>query len=104
MKLTPDLHAEFTPEGATTVAEANGVSFDCPGCLGTERHHRLHMPFASKCPTGTAWTEQGTSLEDLTFVDAPRGTRSLRVLGYPCHSHFNITGGAIGFYGDSHSP
>jgi hypothetical protein len=99
-----DLNACFSPEGAETVAAADAVWFDCPGCVGTERQHRLRMPFASKHPTGTAWTEQGTTLEDLTFVDAPRGSRSLRVTGYPCHSHFNVTGGAIDFYPDSHSP
>lgn len=103
MRLT-ELNAKWYPETATSMAEALGVVFDCPGCKGTERAHRLHMPFASKNAHGTAWTEQGSSLEDLTFVDAARGTRSLRVLGHPCHSHFNVTSGAIDHYGDSHSP
>lgn len=103
MKLT-ELKPAWWPASAQAMPEATAVEFDCPGCQGTERAHRLHMPFASKNAHGTAWTEQGTGFEDLTFVDAPRGTRSLRVLGHPCHSHFNVTGGTIEFYSDSHSP
>jgi hypothetical protein len=103
MKLT-ELNPTWWPKSATSMADAMGVSFDCPGCVGSERAHRVTMPFASKNPTGTAWTEQGTGFENLTFVDAPRGSRSLRVLGHPCHSHFNVTNGEIDHYGDSHSP
>lgn len=103
MRLT-ELEPEFTPEGATTVAAADTLWLDCPGCKGTERDHRLRMPFAQKHPSGCAWTVQGTDFSNLSFVDDARGSRSLRVLGYPCHSHFNITNGEIDFYGDSHSP
>lgn len=105
MKLT-DLNPVWWPSHAkpSSMAEAFGVTFDCPGCKGTERAHRLTMPFASKNSTGAAWTEQGTDFDNLTFVDAPRGSRSLRVLGFPCRSHFNVTNGAIDHYGDSSSP
>ena len=103
MRLT-ELKPAFKPDGATDVAGADALVFDCPGCVGTERAHRLWMPFAQKHPTGTAWTVTGESFENLSFIDAPRGTRSLRVLGHPCHSHFNVTQGAIEHYGDSKSP
>jgi hypothetical protein len=103
MNLT-ELEPEFMPEGATTVDQADTLWFNCPGCVGTERAHRLRMPFAQKHPTGTAWTVQGSDFTNLSFVDDPRGSRSLRVMGYPCHSHFNITSGQIEFHGDSKSP
>ncbi len=103
MKLA-DLHPEFTPTSETTIADADSLWFDCPGCVGTERAHRLRMPFAQKHATGTAWTVTGTDLTNLSFVDAPRGSRSLRVMGHPCHSHFNITDGVIDHYPESKSP
>jgi len=97
------LNPEYKPAGATSVPEAMGLQFDCPGCVGTERTHRIWTPFA-RSNGGKGWAEQGTTFENLTFVDAPTGSRSVRVTGYPCHSHFNITNGEIDFYGDSHSP
>ena len=100
MRLT-ELEPRWWPEEAKNLTEALGVVFDCPGCKGTERHHRIWANFA--CGK-RGWTEQGTSFEDLTFVDAPTGSRSVRVTGYPCHSHFNLTNGAIDHYPDSSSP
>jgi hypothetical protein len=96
-----ELKPEYKPAGATCVSEAKGIQFDCPGCVGTERSHRIFANFARG---QRGWTEQGTSFENLTFIDAPTGSRSVRMLGVPCHSHFNITNGEIDFYGDSHSP
>jgi hypothetical protein len=100
VKLT-DLNPAWWPATATTLAEAQAVEFDCPGCVGTERAHRIWANFARG---KKGWTEQGTDFADLTFVDAPTGSRSVRVLGSPCHSHFNLTNGAIDHYGDSRSP
>lgn len=100
MRLT-ELKPKWWPETATNINEALGIEFDCPGCVGTERAHRIWANFARG---KKGWTEQGDSFENLTFVDAPTGSRSVRVLGHPCHSHFNLTGGAIDHYGDSRSP
>jgi hypothetical protein len=100
MKLT-DLNAELRhpdrkPGDKTlTVPEAWGVNFTCP-C----RKHDIWAPFQHHTPSGTAWCATGTTLEDLSFIDSPRGSRSIRCNG-ECKAHFNITHGVLDFYGDS---
>lgn len=93
-----------------TLAEADAIEFDCPGCVGTCWHHRIWAPFLNREATqrlgGSRWWVEGSTLDDFTFIDRPDGhTRSIRML-WGCKSHFNITGGAIDFYGDSghHQP
>lgn len=90
-----------------SLAEARGVEFDCPGCKSAgQENHRIWMAF-------NRWKQTGKDLGSLTFVDAVDedngtggkfSTRSLRMGGYPCHCHFNITNGEIDHYGDSTSP
>src|SRR5262249_32075622 len=78
--------------------------FDCPGCAGKPWSHRIWAPFLGRYPMDPArtaqWTASGTGYSDLTFSDAPGHSRSIRCLG-GCRSHFNVTSGAIDFYGDS---
>lgn len=97
--LRPDLQ---TMDGvpAAQFADAASVTFDCPGCVGTRHRHRIWAPFQGKSGSRVAWCAQGDSIENLTFVDSPQGLRSIRVLS-GCKSHFNVTNGAIDFYGDS---
>lgn len=99
-----DLSATLAhPDNANpTLAQAWGIKFKCPGCVGTPHEHEIWAPFVGRS-SGAAWTPTGTSLEDLSFIDAPQGSRSIRVTEYPgsCRSHFNIVNGGIEFYGDS---
>lgn len=82
-------------------AKAVAIEFDCPGCVGTPFEHRIFAPFLGRYPTeGPAWSASGSGYHDLTFSDAGAHTRSIRVNG-GCRSHFNVTNGAIDFYGDS---
>lgn len=77
------------------------VDFVCPGCIGKLWAHRVFAPRAGAWPHGgSVWTYTGTSFEDLSFVDSPTGSRSVRVRG-GCGSHFNVVQGAIEFYDDS---
>ena len=80
---------------------AIAIEFDCPGCAGTKWSHRIWAPFQGRYDgPGPKWTASGSGYNDLTFSDAPTGSRSIRMLS-GCKSHFNVTGGAIDFYGDS---
>jgi hypothetical protein len=85
-------------------AEAIGIEFDCPGCVGKAWSHRIWAPFLGRYPMGPAmtaqWTASGSGYHDLTFSDAPGHSRSIRCIG-GCRSHFNVTSGAIDFYDDS---
>lgn len=93
--------ANYKKTEVQTIAEAILVEFDCPGCAGKPWSHRIWAPFLGKYDTlGPAWRVHGSTLDDLTFVDDGPNTRSIRMLG-GCKSHFNVTGGAIDFYGDS---
>lgn len=99
MRLT-DLNAELRKirhpkDQALTVPEAYGLHFRCP-C----GQHDIWAPFQHACKSEPAWCATGTTLEDLSFVDSPRGSRSVRC-NTPCKAHFNITSGAIEFYDDS---
>jgi hypothetical protein len=99
MKLT-DLKAElrhpnWDGTAPVTVAQAWGVHFTCP-C----GKHEIWAPFQHATASSPAWAASGEGLHDLTFSDSPRGSRSIRCNG-PCKAHFNITNGAIDFYGDS---
>jgi hypothetical protein len=101
-----DLHPELRRGppvwGSTAVfAEASSIEFDCPGCVGTPWHHRIWAPFLGKYETnGAAWSAVGESIDTLSFVDVPNHSRSIRVTS-GCCAHFNVTAGAIDFYGDS---
>jgi hypothetical protein len=99
-----DLHPQFrAADGHPTddFAQAIAIQFDCPGCAGTKRSHPIWAPFQGRYNgPGPAWSASGSGYQDLTFSDSPQGTRSIRVLS-GCRSHFNVTGGAIDFYGDS---
>lgn len=91
----------------TSFEHALGVQFDCPGCkLAGGKNHRIAMNIKGRGDDARLWWNPGnsTGLADLTFVDDGPHTRSLRVMGHPCHSHFNITMGVIDFYGDATSP
>ena len=80
---------------------AVAIEFDCPGCAHTKYTHRIWAPFQGRYDgPGPKWTASGSGYHDLTFSDAPTGTRSIRYLS-GCKSHFNVTSGAIDFYGDS---
>lgn len=90
-------------EGADTddFAAAIAIEFDCPGCAGTKHSHRIWAPFEGRYDgPGPKWTATGSGYNDLTFNDTDKGSRSIRYLS-GCKSHFNVTGGAIDFYGDS---
>lgn len=77
------------------------LDFVCPGCVGRLWAHRIFAPRAGVWTGGGAvWTYTGTSFEDLSFIDSPTGSRSVRVRG-GCGSHFNIVNGEIEFHGDS---
>lgn len=96
--LEPELRdGKRNGDPALTVPEAWGLHMTCP-C----GQHKLWLPFQSHTPEGDhpAWCAQGTTLDDITFVDSPRGTRSVRCF-HDCKCHFNIVSGAIEFYHDS---
>lgn len=108
MKLT-ELRPQFRqgePEWGDTddYARAIAIEFDCPGCVGKPWSHRIWTPFLGRYPMNpektAQWTASGTGYNDLTFSDAPGHSRSIRCFG-GCRSHFNVTSGAIDFYGDS---
>ena len=106
MRLT-DLEPQFKDHEYKNTAhfsEALGIEFDCPGCVGTPHTHRIWAPFQGRSPYRyrPAWAASGTDYIDLTFSDSavPDGSRSIRYLA-GCHTHFNLTNGAIDFYGDS---
>lgn len=88
--------ASLNPELKYANGAVKGVEFDCPGCVGTERAHRVYMGLPH-------WKFTGSTVGDITFIDSDIGTRSLRCFS-PCHSHFNVTRGVIDHYQDSHSP
>lgn len=103
MKLTTlnpmfrDKEGEDTDDYNAAIA----IEFDCPGCAHTKHSHRIWAPFQGRYEgPGPKWTATGTGYNDLTFHDTDKGTRSIRYLS-GCKSHFNVTGGAIDFYGDS---
>jgi hypothetical protein len=90
-------------EGADTddYNAAIAIEFDCPGCAGTKHSHRIWAPFEGRYDgPGPKWTATGSGYNDLTFNDTDKGSRSIRYLS-GCKSHFNVTSGAIDFYGDS---
>lgn len=103
MRLT-ELHPQFLGEDTsnpTDFINAVAIEFDCPGCAGTSRSHRIFAPFQGKwAGGGPKWAASGTGYTDLTFSDTREGSRSIRMLSR-CKSHFNVTQGAIDFYGDS---
>lgn len=104
MKLV-DLNPQFITKTLETVdnfSAADGINYDCPQCRRDGKEHRVtRIMFAHRLPeTIQAWTCQGDSFENLTFIDAPRGSRSVRHMG-ACHGHYNIHQGEIEFYGDS---
>lgn len=108
MRLT-DLHAQLFSMDADYIkhptddfSHAHSIEFDCPGCAGKPHSHRIWAPFMGKEPKypGPSWRASGTGIGDLTFSDDPAGSRSIRMLSR-CLSHFNVTNGAIDFYGDS---
>lgn len=108
MKLT-ELRPQFRqgePEWGNTdeYSKAIAIEFDCPGCVGKPWSHRIWAPFLGRYPMDPAktaqWTASGSGYQDLTFSDAPGHSRSIRCIG-GCQSHFNVTAGAIDFYGDS---
>ena len=108
MKLT-ELRPQFRqgePDWGDTNehAKAIAIEFDCPGCVGKPWSHRIWAPFLGRYPMDPAktaqWTASGSGYHDLTFSDVPGHSRSIRVLS-GCRSHFNVTSGAIDFYGDS---
>ena len=103
MKLV-DLNPKFRGgfgEETDDYDKAIGIHFDCPGCAGTQNGHPIWAPFQGRYTgPGPKWAASGTGYQDLTFSDSPQGSRSIRCLG-GCRSHFNVTGGAIDFYGDS---
>lgn len=80
---------------------AIAIEFDCPGCAHTKHSHRIWAPFLGRYDgPGPAWSASGSGYNDLTFSDVPGHSRSIRYLS-GCKSHFNVTSGAIDFYGDS---
>lgn len=93
--------ADYVKHPTEDFAQAHSMEIDCPGCSGKPWTHRIWVPFKGKEPKypGPSWRTAG-GLEDLSLVDDPEGSRSIRMLG-GCKSHFNITAGAIDFYGDS---
>lgn len=105
MKLA-ELHPQFRqgpPDWGDTdeYAKAIVVEFDCPGCIGKPWSHRIFAPFLNRgWGEGPSWSASGSGYHDLTFSDHGSHTRSIRCNG-GCRSHFNVTGGAIDFYGDS---
>jgi hypothetical protein len=87
-RLVPDLDAEFirldNPRGdfheVATIAEAQGVMFDCPKC---GRHSVVCWSRSRGVPDDVEpgpgrWMLAGTSLHDLTLnADPPSGARSV---------------------------
>jgi hypothetical protein len=106
MKLT-ELNPQFIDSSygpVDTFEQAAGINYDCPQCKLAGKEHRITgIMFQKAVPEGSrpAWCAQGTGYEDLTFVDSPRGSRSVRHLGGHCHGHYNIHQGGIEFYPDS---
>lgn len=99
-ELRPKFHTSDFEE-TDDYAAATGIYFECPGCVNTPFRHRIWAPFQDRYDGGgPAWCASGSGYQDLTFSDSPKGTRSIRVLS-GCCSHFNVTSGAIDFYGDS---
>jgi hypothetical protein len=98
-KLT-DLDATFTRhtgggnyDEVATLAEANGVTFDCPKC---GRHSVLvwdHTVPAGIEPGPGRWTMSGTGISDLTLYPSIDLSRSA---GVGCLWHGWVTGGAAG--------
>lgn len=82
-----------------TIAEADGVQFQCPKCWTTNggpigTHYvlcwRPRVP-QSEPPTPGRWEMQGTGLDDLTLV---AGSSSVAIVG-GCAAHFFVRNGAI---------
>lgn len=107
MKLT-DLEPEFyriddesTYHAVKTVAEADGIMFDCPKCfqtnggpVGTHKVMcwRPHVPQTMR-PAPGRWEMQGTGFDDLTLV---AGSSSVFLTGEGgCKAHFFVRGGNI---------
>lgn len=76
-----------------TLAEADGITFECPICKGTKRQHSVICWFVGKVPDDAVpgpgrWTPNGTGLDDLTFVPGkPPIAVSVQLLGEGCRWH-----------------
>jgi hypothetical protein len=85
-----------------TLAEADGVEFLCPKCFAENKGpigtHGVICWFVGKVPDHASpkpgrWMPQGTSLDDLTFVNSPGRTSSVLLLGEGCGWHGFVTNG-----------
>lgn len=85
----------YVPVG--TLAEADGVMFDCPKC----RDHKVMCWFYGKVadsvtPGPGRWAPRGSGLHDLTFVPNPRSDQtSVKLEGGGCGAHFNVVNGEV---------
>lgn len=79
-----------------TLAEANGVRFDCPQCVtdGTPNRglHWIYCALNGNRRGWPVWCATGTTIDDLTFTGP--GPCSVKLLA-GCMAHFYVRAGAI---------
>jgi hypothetical protein len=92
--LKPQFKTKFGGEVAT-LEEADAIEFDCPLCHKNGTEHRVWAGFQQKfAERQPAWHVTGTGFGDLSFIDTPRGSRSIRYLA-GCKVHLFITNGDV---------
>lgn len=79
------------------LADAHGIYFDCPKCVG-ERGHRVLCWFEGRVPDGLEpgpgrWKPEGSGFADLSFVPGKK-SNSVQLRG-GCHWHGFITRGEV---------
>lgn len=98
MRYSPrDGNVYWTP--VATLAEAQGLKFECPKCAGGRGGHMIMCWSRSAGVPDTAtpgpgrWRLVGTSLEDVTLEAEPGKTRSVLMNG--CGWHGYVTRGMV---------
>lgn len=82
---------------ANQLADAHGIKFLCPLCVG-ESHHSVICWFEGRVPDEAQpgpgrWTPQGTGFDDLTFVPGASIKATSIALHGGCNWHGFITNG-----------
>lgn len=81
-----------------TLAEAHGVSFNCPKCANTDHRHGVICWFVGKVPDSASpgpgrWTPAGSGLADLTFVPGTPARAVSVLLSGACNWHGFVRNG-----------
>jgi hypothetical protein len=81
-----------------TLAEAHGISFLCPKCIGEHGGHSVVCWFEGRVPDDEEpgpgrWNPTGTGYSDLSFVPGAK-SNSVQLRG-GCNAHFLVTNGLV---------